>query len=194
LNELPYNAAPSWLAPFLSPTTWVTVAYWASMVTVPIALPALVRASGRPFGLALAFHGAGILLGYWILPLVHEYAHALAYRFVGVRNVQIRYGAGRVRAVCIAPGEVLSRDEFVVVALGPLVGVNTVLAVATVFGPHGAVALGMAGALVVHLWGCGSDVAVLNFMWLHRGNLLFTFDDPVEECGAFYRAKRSIGS
>lgn len=189
LELWPYNAFPPWLALHMSQTTWITAAYRVCLVSVPIASPALAAACGCSFVLGFACVGAGLLVGRTVLPLVHEHVHALAYRLMGARNVRIRYGAGLRTAFCTAPGEVLSGGQFLVVALGPLLGVNTVLAVSTVFARHGAVALGLAGSLFVHLRGCRGDVGVLNYMWAHRGDRLFVFDEPVAAFGAFYRAK-----
>jgi hypothetical protein len=69
-----------------------------------------------------------------------------------------------------------------------LIGLNLALMLAATLAPHRAVVLGLAGALVIHMRGCGGDVGVLNYLWSLRRDQVFVFDDPVTECGAFYRA------
>jgi hypothetical protein len=189
LEVWPDSTFPPWLVLYMSKTTWITVVYRVWVVSALIAAPALRAASGCSFLLGFACFSAGLLVGGTVLPFVHEHIHALAYRLMGARDVRISYGAGLRTAVCSAPGEVLSGGQYLVVALAPLLGLNSVLVASTVFARHGAVAVGLASALFVHLRGCRGDIGVLNYMWAHRGDRLFVFDQPVTAFGAFYRAK-----
>jgi hypothetical protein len=189
IAEIPHNAVHTWVQRYLFSPNWIIAAYWTVNLIALLILLAVWRASGIGLMDAFAIASLGMVCGYLVLLPVHEHCHGIAYRATGASNVRVCYDGRRLTAFCVAPGHVLSSAESLTVCLAPAVLLNPTLAVLTLLAPPGKTALIFAGALLLHIGACSGDIAFVSYLWTHRGQPLFTFDDALQPRTMFYRKK-----
>jgi hypothetical protein len=139
--------------------------------------------SGVDFFDMLGSVGMGIIVGY-LLIIPHEHIHALAYRYLGAKDVRIHYNLRQLTALCVADRDVVSGKDLVMVAVAPFVVISLLLLLALVFVPNALVVL---GALAFHTAACSGDAAIVNFVWLRRSEEILTYDDDREKRTYFFR-------
>ncbi|HEU4725776.1 MAG TPA: DUF3267 domain-containing protein [Candidatus Eisenbacteria bacterium] len=192
VDAIPHDGLHAWVRRYLFAPTWIVAAYWGVNAAALLVVYIVWRSSDTSMLEAFPTICLGMVMGYVLLLPIHEIVHAGAYRLVGASNVRIRYDLRRTTALCIAPGEVLSGTRFLLVCLAPALLINPILAVVTAIAPVGTVALGVSGALLLHIGACSGDIAFVNYLWLHRGRQLYTLDDATRPRTAFYRMKPSV--
>jgi Putative zincin peptidase len=136
-----------------------------------------ILAGLRDFALALA------ALLVVIMPL-HEMLHALAYRVIGARDIRWDYSLRLAAIWVIAHRFVAARGPFIFVALAPWLVLNAILGAIAIAWPAGAVFV-----IFVILWhhhGASGDLALLNFVWLHRKRGFWSFDDADSGASFFF--------
>ncbi len=135
----------------------------------------------------LLYFLAGIFLGMVIVIPFHELLHGVAYKLAGARKV--KYGAclRQMLFYASAPGFVVGKKQFTIVALLPFVILNLVFIAGYIF-------LEPAGqwtslvALLSHSSLCIGDFAMMNFFSSRKDARLFTYDDPEKEAAYFYES------
>jgi hypothetical protein len=131
------------------------------------------------FGLAM--------LTFFALVPIHEAIHGLAYRFFGATDVRFSYSLRQFYAYAIAHNFVVGRREFIWVALMPFLAITAGFGALVFLLP--AYRFYALAVLLVHTSGTSGDWALLNYVWLHRGTQLYTYDDAERHKTYFYAAK-----
>ena len=168
--------------------SWITCLYWLLNAFAFAIIICRWRRSGLPAAGAFPTACLGMVVAYLLLLPVHEHAHAFAYRLLGARETRVRYQLRRLTALCEAPGTVFSGREFVLVCLAPLVIINPVLTALACLVGQDKIGLLISGALLLHTGACSGDIALVNFVWQHRGRAQFTYDDAQQQRGRFFRS------
>ncbi len=131
--------------------------------------------------------GWGVLAFLVLLPL-HEWLHGVGYRFFGAKDVRYRFVLKKMVAYAVAHNFVADRREFIWVALLPSLVINSVLVVVAILFP--AFRLEALAALLLHIGGTSGDFALLNFLWVHRDRMLYTYDDADLQISYFHAARQ----
>lgn len=128
------------------------------------------------------------LFGMVVLIIPHELLHGLGFRIVGARR--LRYGANWRMLVfhASAPGYIMSKGAMTLVALLPMIVLNTCLTFSMIFAEEWFWWV-FYGALLMHTQGCLGDMAMVNFFVRQpRGSDWITVDS--EETTDFFFARR----
>jgi len=194
IGTVDHDAIHAWVRPYLFSISPVTIAYWTLNCCV---IGWVVLAwSGVNKGIIDTFSilALGMCSGWILLLPVHEYVHAIAYRATGASDARVVYTLRRLTALCIAPGHVVSGRQFAFVALAPFVVLNSALAIAAFAALPGVFTMVLLGALLIHVGACSGDIAFVQYVWLHRSDELYTYDDSRTPQTYFYRRKRAQGA
>lgn len=133
----------------------------------------------------LLYFLAGIFLGMIAVIPFHEFLHGVAYKIAGAGKV--KYGAclRQMLFYASAPGFVIGKRQFTIVALLPFVILNLVFITGYIFlKPEGQWASLV--ALISHSSLCIGDFAMMNFFSSKKEVRLFTYDDPEKDAAYFY--------
>lgn len=163
------------------------VHYAVTLLTAGLWLGAGLLSGTPPIDWLVAW-GSGLAVFLLLLP-VHEAIHGLVYKYYGARD--IRYGIlwRQLAAYATAHNFVIDGRRFVWVALMPFLVINALLLFAALALPDLRVLL--MATLFWHTSGTSGDFALLNFVWLHRGRNVLTYDDADSKTSYFYAARVS---
>ncbi len=158
--------------------TWVTALHYAFSV----ALLAIAVATGITGGYSLdtwlSRFGAAVLSFLVLLP-IHEAIHGIVYRLAGARDVRYGVSLRQFYAYAIAHHFVANRRVFTWVAIMPFLAINTALILAAVLvEPY---RFYLVSVLLLHSAGCSGDFAFLSYLWIHRREEFYTYDDADEK-------------
>lgn len=179
----------AWLKPYLFARSPVIVSYWVLNLGALLLVAYFWRLLRWPFADAFATMSLGMVAGYLLLVPIHEHVHAFAYRITGAPSVYVRYSFRTLSAFCTAPGHVVAARDFVKVCLAPFAVLNPILLLLCLTLPSPAAALAASGALLLHIGACSGDIALLQFLWRHRHDRMFTYDDNQAGKSYFYTAR-----
>jgi hypothetical protein len=184
------------LVPFLleelSRRTKVLRVYWALGYVYALALVgclAYASVNGEfSFFRLLAYTLAYSLLALPLLVVVHEGIHALAYWVLGARKLQLGWKWQQAYVYIAAPGFVLDKRGFGLVALAPLLLIAAVLIALLVVldGPLWWAVLGLLGW---HWLSCVGDVGLFSFALQHTS--FYTYDDSSESKTYFFSKREA---
>jgi len=187
IADVGHDEVVRFIQPHLKRLSWITAAYWCLNAAVLAGIVFRWLQSGLRIMDAFPITCLGMVAGYLVLLPIHEHVHAVAYRMIGAAETQVRYNLRRLTGFCEAPWAIVSGGEFVRVCLAPLAVLNPILAILAFWPSPGKLALFLAGGLLLHTGACSGDIALVNFVWHHRGRALFTYDDPERKRGCFFR-------
>lgn len=167
--------------------SWVT---WFHYLFTLCALGLWVAAgwqAGRSVDDWLQQYGSAFIAFIVLVP-IHELIHGAAYRAQGARDIRYGVSLRQLYAYAIAHHFVAGQRAFAWVAVAPFVVINTALVVAALLLP--AYQGFLFAVLLLHTVGAAGDCAMLNYLWLHRHQEVYTYDDAGEQKSYFY-ARRS---
>jgi hypothetical protein len=124
------------------------------------------------------------VLSFFALLPIHELIHAVFYKIAGAQDVRFGASLRQVYAYAIAHHFVANRLVFTWVAIAPFIVINSILVLGAIFLQQNAFYL--IGVLFLHTAGTSGDFAMLNYLWVHRHQVIYTFDDAVENKTYFY--------
>lgn len=176
LLRLQHDKLTEQLRPYLGQRSWVTIGYAVLGLAVTAGAFGLAWWSAQPFWTAIGLVCVGAIAGYALLLPLHEWIHALSYRWMGAERVRIRYDLRRLMAYCVADREIVPAQEFLLVCVAPFFALNSILALAVALG-SGKTQLLLIGALWLHIAACSGDLALVQFLWQHRETPIVTYDD-----------------
>lgn len=187
VDTVSHDAIAQWVKPHIFVWRTIPVVYWVLNLAGGI----LVWESWERTSLSamdgFSIFSLGVTVGFLLLLPVHEQLHAWAYRRQGAQRVEVRYLWKQMTALCVAPGEVLSGRAFAPVCVTPLIVINTVLLGVWLLLPHGALALAVAGALLLHTGAASGDIAFLQYVVSQGRDEVFTYDDADAPVTYFFK-------
>lgn len=169
---------------FLRRTSWLTRLHHLMTAATVAALILTAYVTSRPWKLALLDFALALPALFLIVLPLHELLHATAYRLVGARDIRWDYSLRMAAVWVTAHRFVVTTGPFLVVALAPFVIINAVLIAGAIAFPKYAVFL--LSLLLWHLHGSIGDWSLLNFIWLHRKQGFWTYDDADVGKSYFY--------
>ena len=170
---------------------WFTRLHYAATLISLAAIPYTFWKLSPSIGSASAQLGIAFVAFLAVLLPLHELLHALGYLAVGARDLRWNWSRQGMAVYVLAHRDVVRAKPFVFVAALPFVVINTALVASTFAWPQYAIAL--LTALFLHTSGCAGDWALLNFLLVHRGRDVYTYDDAVAG-QTFFFARRAAPS
>lgn len=185
-DTLPHNDLAKFLQPYLFKKNKYVIFYQIATFTPLFLWLGLITGAYLREGFDADFlhFFYGFSLAFLLIPL-HEYLHALAYRYVGA--TQISYGADIKKFVFFALADKFVADsrEFRIVALTPFVCITLFSIFLCFFLPIQWIYT-VLGLIFTHSLFCGGDFGLLSYLWEHREKNLVTFDDVPAKVSYFY--------
>lgn len=135
--------------------------------------------------------GAGLLFTFTVGVVLHETLHLLVYKVLGAKKTRLKplWDQGAVAAV--ADHFVVSEKEFYWLAFTPFVVLTTAGLVA-LFTTSGWIFYGVSVFLVMHATACIGDFSLAGYMYEHRKEEIYTFDDVKNDRSFFYKRTPEI--
>lgn len=131
------------------------------------------------------------LIGSVAIAPLHEGIHALTYRMIGARAVRVLAEWRKGLIYTIADRFVVNQREYLWLAVSPLLVISVALGGLYFVAPE--YDLLIAGLLCFHTLSCLGDIAIVNFLWEHREQVILSYDDHTLHRSYFY-AQRSGGA
>jgi hypothetical protein len=122
---------------------------------------------------------------------LHEYIHALAYRWQGAPEVSYDVQWRKFIFMAVADQFVASRRAFQVVALAPFVVISTLLLGGLAVTPWPGVVL---GALLMHTACCSGDFGLLSYFDAHPEQEVVTYDDRAGKVSYFFARPSQVSA
>lgn len=135
--------------------------------------------------------GAGLLFTFTVGVVLHETLHLLVYKVLGAKKTRLKplWDQGAVAAV--ADHFVVSEKEFYWLAFTPFVVLTTAGLVA-LFTTSSWIFYGVSVFLVMHATACIGDFSLAGYMYEHRKEEIYTFDDVKNDRSFFYKRTPEI--
>lgn len=135
--------------------------------------------------------GAGLLFTFTIGLVLHELLHLLVYKILGAKKTKLKalWNQGAVAAV--ADKFVVSAREFYWLAFTPFT-VLTIAGLMALFMTTGWIFYGVSIFLVMHATACIGDFSLAGYMYEHRKEEIYTFDDVKNDKSFFYKRTPKI--
>ncbi|MBN2766314.1 MAG: DUF3267 domain-containing protein [Paludibacteraceae bacterium] len=129
---------------------------------------------------------AGLVFTFTVLIALHELIHAVAYRFVGAKNLSFGMSLRKFMFYVQADGQVLNFKQFQIVALAPAVLVSALSLVGmAVFYTHPAFYF-FIPVFGLHSIFCGGDFGLLCYFQNRKDKEILTFDVKAESKTCFF--------
>lgn len=185
LLEIDHAAVAATLQPWIWRRSRVAALYLLANLVAAAVVAVTWARSGLGLAAGFSVLSTGMCAGFLALLPIHEGCHALAYRQLGARAVKVRYSLRTLTAFCLADRFVVTGRQLARVALAPTVLLNPPLLVSAGLAPGG-YGLALAGALLLHVGAASGDFALLNWLALHGGRQVLSYDDEAARRSFFF--------
>ncbi len=128
----------------------------------------------------------GLVFTFTVLIIMHELIHALAYRYVGARNLSFGMNIRKFMFYVQADKQVLNYKQFKIVALAPVVTVAIVSILGMIIFYNHAAFYFFIPIFAFHSMFCGGDFGLLCIFANRADKEILTFDIKSEEKTYFY--------
>lgn len=129
---------------------------------------------------------AGIAFTFTIGLVLHEMLHLLVYKLMGAKETKLITLWDQGAVVAVANHFVVSNREFYWLAFTPF-AVLTAAGLAGLFWANGWILYAISFFIIFHATACIGDFSLAGFMYKHRKEGVYTFDDADEQKSYFYR-------
>ncbi len=190
LQDLDHNEMVPFILENLKNRNPVTAAFkHGTMILIAIVLFVWIgRWDTSAFFLGL---GAGILFTFTVGVLLHELLHLLVYKILGARKTKLKLLLDQGAVAAVADHFVVSEKEFYWLAFTPFV-VLTLAGLTALFLTYGWVFYGVSAFLIMHATACLGDFSLAGFMYEHRKEEIYTYDDVQNDRSFFYKRNPDI--
>jgi hypothetical protein len=185
MDELEHQDLMPFIQQYIKRKTQATILYYAvNILMMGLAVGLLIRFGKTGFADAFAHFAYGIGLSFLLIPL-HEYIHALAYKYVGAVHTSYDANLRKLYFMAIADQFVANRKEFRIVALAPFLVITAILTMLLFLVP-GVWMVTVASAMLTHTSMCSGDFGLLSYFDVHRDKEMVTYDDKAAGRSYFY--------
>lgn len=179
----------------LSRKSWITKRYLWYQLSMLTLLTALVTSSLILWyvksTLAILFVMGAFCFSFTLLIFFHEMLHGLAFLLLGFKKISFGGDIRKFVFYAQADQQVLSRIEFYILALFPLVTIKiiTVVAIVITIVTHSPWLWFWMIVMALHSLFCAGDIGLISFFKHYPDKELFTFDSKTEKSSYFYNRK-----
>ncbi|HEY3390542.1 MAG TPA: DUF3267 domain-containing protein [Prolixibacteraceae bacterium] len=130
-----------------------------------------------------------ILFSFTVLVLIHEMLHVLALLFLGFNKISLGGDIRRFVFYALADEQVLSRREFYILALFPLLIIKAVTVAAILFTiiTHSPWLWFWIITMAIHSFFCAGDIGLISFFDHNPDKEVFTYDSKIEKSTYFFQ-------
>lgn len=153
------------------------------IVLFTLMLKEIVKGEFR-FSTEFAYFSYGSISTLILIPL-HEYIHALAYKYVGAKNTSYDMNLRKFYFMAMADKFVANAREFKVVILTPFITI-TAICVLIYFLAVGYWKYFILGIFFTHTLFCSGDFGLLNYLEYNKSKDIYTYDDKQKGESYFY--------
>ncbi|CAN5348164.1 hypothetical protein BH23BAC3_BH23BAC3_14300 [soil metagenome] len=185
IEDLDHNEMVPFILSNLKNQNLITASFkHSTMILIGIVLFAWIgRWDTSAFFIGL---GASILFTFTIGVLLHELLHLLVYKILGARKTKLKLLLDQAAVAAVADHFVVSEKEFYWLAFTPFVVLTTAGLIA-LFMTYGWIFYGVSFFLIIHATACIGDFSLAGFMYEHREDKIYTFDDVENDRSFFYK-------
>jgi len=130
-----------------------------------------------------------LAIGYVAVLPIHENIHAVIYKAIGAPAVRFITDWRKGLIYTIADRFVVNQREYVWLAVAPLIAISVALGGLYFLIPEQDLLI--AGLLCFHTLSCIGDIAIVNFLWTRRDQVIFSYDDLKLHKSYFYAQRAS---
>lgn len=192
LDQLEHNNIIPFIRTYLKKQTKFSVLYYAVNILCAAIIVCLMwyHSSIQSFKLLdmLLHISYGFSLSLLLIP-IHEYIHALAYKYVGATTTSYDTNLKKFYFMAMADQFVANKKEFRIVALAPFVVISLSCITGLVFAPK-IWAFTLWGILFAHSSFCSGDFGLLSYFDFHKDKEVITYDDKANKISFFYSKRR----
>lgn len=116
---------------------------------------------------------------------IHEWIHLAAYKWLGAPKVRIDSNFKKFYFMAIAPGFVVNKKEFTIIALAPYLSITFILALLYIIYMNNQ-AWFLLIALFIHTGFCSGDFALLSYSESCQNDNWITYDDFDKKMSYFF--------
>lgn len=193
LDQLEHNNIVPFIQTYLKKRTLFSILYYFVTIVCALIISLLMWYSNHYYSFKLGdmFQqlSYGIGLSFTLIPL-HEYIHALAYKYVGANTTSYDANLKKFYFMAMADQFVANKREFRIVALAPFVVISLSCLAGLFFVPQ-IWAFTLWGILFAHSSFCSGDFGLLSYFDFHKDKEVITYDDKANKISFFY-SKGSI--
>lgn len=192
LDQLEHNNIIPFIRTYLKKQTKFSLLYYAVNILCAAIIVCLMwyHSSIQSFKLLdmLLHISYGFSLSLLLIP-IHEYIHALAYKYVGATTTSYDANLKKFYFMAMADQFVANKKEFRIVALAPFVVISLSCITGLVFAPK-IWAFTLWGILFAHSSFCSGDFGLLSYFDFHKDKEVITYDDKANKISFFYSKRR----
>ncbi len=127
------------------------------------------------------------ILSFFLLVPIHEIIHGAVYKYYGAPKVRFGIIWSKLDFFAAAPEFVISKKEFLPIALAPFIVINSILIFFLILSWNNPlVHIYLWGVFLMHSLGCMGDFALIGFFEEQGNKKIYTFDAAGAECSYFY--------
>ncbi len=141
--------------------------------------------------IAMLFVAGAFCFSFTLLIFFHEMLHGLAFLLLGFNKISFGGDLRKFVFYVQTDQQVISRQQFYILALFPLVIIKimTVVAIVITIITHSPWFWFWMIIMAIHSFFCAGDIGLLSFFNHNRDKELFTFDSKTEKSSYFYQRK-----
>lgn len=193
LDQLEHNNIIPFIQTYLKKRTLFSVLYYSVTILCALIIALLMWYSNHYYSFKLGDMmqqlSYGIGLSFTLIPL-HEYVHALAYKYVGASTTSYDANLKKFYFMAMADQFVANKKEFRIVALAPFIFISLCCIVGLFFVPQ-IWAFTLWGILFAHSSFCSGDFGLLSYFESHQDKEVITYDDKANKISYFYFKTKS---
>jgi hypothetical protein len=153
------------------------------IVLLTLMLKEVVKGDFR-FSEEFTYFSYGLISTFALIPL-HEYIHALAYKFVGATNTSYDMNLRKFYFMAMADKFVADSKEFRIVILAPFVSISIVCLILYV-SFSGIWKFYPVGLFFTHTLFCSGDFGLLSYLESNKSKEIYTYDDKARGESYFF--------
>ena len=146
--------------------------------------------TGREY-IYLVYLFAGVVFLFTVGVVLHELIHALAYRYVGAKNISFGLNLKKFLFYVQADGEVLNYAQFKIVALAPAIVIGFLSVAGAAVFYNQPLFYFFLSVFALHSLCCGGDFGLLCFFQNRPNDEIVTFDIKEEGKTYFYKHNKA---
>jgi Putative zincin peptidase len=190
---IPYSELITFVLDYISRKSRLLLFFLSvCLIFLSLAIKVRINIAGYFLFRNIIFHSA---LGLIVFPLlcipVHEVLHIIPFYFSGAKNIRVGMDLKQYIFYVTAHRHVATPLQFRIVAITPFLIISLVL-ILLIFRLPGLWKWSLSLFLFVHATMCAGDFALLNFYFLNRDKIIYTWDD-VDKKEAYFYEKLEIG-
>jgi hypothetical protein len=184
---IPYKDLINFVMDYITKKSALLVFFWSlCLIFLIIAIKVRINISGLfPLKHILLHSSLGLIIFPLLCIPVHEFLHIIPFYMSGAKNIRVGMDLKQYLFYVTAHRHVASPLQFRIVALTPFLFISAGL-ILLILNLPGLWKWSLSLFLFVHATMCAGDFALLNFYFINRNKIIYTWDDADKKEAYFY--------